>query len=520
VITAGQLAYFAKPKGSVKPTGPAHTFKLGKDRIALLWGDPVFVISLQGGVATVSAKGHHLELPVAHLMEKPLLSLYQIDCGQGDAALVHFPDDRWAMIDGGPDRGGSNSGKIAADFLYWKMFVDQSWKNEFGFRLAPFRIDALVCTHPDADHFGGFDDMTRRVREKTLEYMAVYHCGLGRFAGESSGFANGAGFGQLGPVAASPGTKDVFVTELLDGFNDVDALSQPTLSRQWTLDGAYANWLRDLSALHGAGAGVGPLERVHHGTGHLPGFEPGNAPATVKVLGPVEETFAGKPSLRYLDGLSASALRGPSVTRNGHSIVLRIDYGDVRILLTGDLNFRSQALLLKNVPADEFRCHVAKACHHGSEDIASTFLKAMSPWATMISSGDNEKYAHPRARVLGLTGAFGELRAAGRPIEYLGLREERHVAPLIYSTELSRSIQLFEPFGAFDAAEKRLRGVLVQARGRTPSAERRRERLEDWLLGDRMVYGLINVRTDGKRILIGVMNEGDASFHVEELRVS
>jgi hypothetical protein len=516
VIAAGQLAYFGKTKGSVKPTRAAHTFKVKKDRIALLWGDPVYVISLQDGVATVSAKGHHLELLVGDLMEQPLLSLYQIDCGQGDAALVHFPDDRWVMIDGGPGRGESNSGKIAADFLYWKMFVDQSWKNEFGFRLAPFRLDAVICTHPDLDHFGGLRDMTRRVRQKTLEYSAVYHCGLGRFAGEPSSFANGVGFGQLGPVAATA-AKDVFMTKLLDGFKDVDVFGRPTRSRRWSLEGEYARWLHDLSALQGSG--VGSLLRVSHRTGHLPGFTPGDGPASVKVLGPVEERLGRKPALRYLDGLSASALRSPSVTRNGHSVVLRIDYGNVRILLTGDLNFRSQALLLKHIPAAEFRSHVAKACHHGSEDIASTFLKAMSPLATMISSGDNEKYAHPRARVLGLAGAFGELRSAGRPVEYLGLREERHVTPLIYSTELSRSIRLFEPSGAFDAADKRIPGAMIQARGRTQSAKGRRERLEDWLLGDRMVYGLINVRTDGKRIVIGVMNEGDSSFHVEELNV-
>ena len=57
--------------------------------------------------------------------------------------------------------------------------------------------------------------------------------------------------------------------------------------------------------------------------------------------------------------------------------MLRIYYGQVRILFTGDLNFRSHALLLKHIPAAEFGCHVAKACHHGSEDISATFLEAM-----------------------------------------------------------------------------------------------------------------------------------------------
>jgi glyoxylase-like metal-dependent hydrolase (beta-lactamase superfamily II) len=68
------------------------------------------------------------------------------------------------MIDGGPAPAWSNSGKTAADFLRWKMFVDQSWKNEFDFRKAPFRLDAVVCTHPDYDHFGGLMQRAQGIR--------------------------------------------------------------------------------------------------------------------------------------------------------------------------------------------------------------------------------------------------------------------------------------------------------------------------------------------------------------------
>ena len=75
---------------------------------------------------------------------------------------------------------------------------------------------------------------------------------------------------------------------------------------------------------------------------------------------------------------------------------------EVRILMTGDLNFRSQALLLKRWPAHEFACHVGKACHHGADDISWKFLKAMSPIATLFSSGDQETHVHPRALVMGM----------------------------------------------------------------------------------------------------------------------
>jgi len=510
VIAKETIAYYAKPQGWVQAIGPAHTLKRKADNVALLWGDAVYVMELNGQHATVSAKGHHLVVPVDDLMEHGLLSIYQIDCGQGDAALVGFPDGRWMLVDGGPGHDSSNSGKIAADFLYWKMFVDQSWKKEFEFQKGPLRLDAVVCTHPDYDHYGGLAALLQDVRRRTLEFGAVYHCGLARFSGTAPA---GVTMSQLGPLAPGPCGDEQFVTALIDGFADVATYTTRTRARDWALDSSYGRWLQDLEALHGSG--VGDLRRVSLATGYLPGFEAGTSPVSVKVLGPVEEKLAGKPVLRYLDTLGAA--RSPSLTRNGHSVVLRVDYGDVRILLTGDLNFRAQALLLANVPAAEFQSQVVKACHHGSEDVSWTFLKAMSPLVTMISSGDNEAYVHPRAKVLGLAGQFGRLRSVGRPREYLGLREDQYVAPLIYSTELSRSIELFDPYAVFDARGKRVLNPEVQARARSRREGGRRAKLREWVLGDRMVYGLINMRTDGRRIVMGVLNEGNKRFAVEEL---
>ena len=516
-MSEAPIAYYKKTRGSVRPIGPAHNFQRSKDRIALLWGDPLYVIDTANGMATVSAKGHHLRIPESDLMPTPLLSIYQIDCGQGDAALVHFPDDRWMMVDAGPPRGASNSGKIAPDFLYWKMFVDQSWKNEFGCP-SPFHIDALVCTHPDQDHYGGFLDMTRQVKAGTLEYGAVYHCGLGRFAGRAATrFSGGYGFGQLGEVegAALP---EAVVTTLIDGWPDVRKWGSGAGARKWKLHGDYALWLRELRQLNRLNKGVGPLKRLYRG---VRGFRSPSSKVGVRILGPIEEKLNGKRGLRYLDTAGASSMRSPSRTRNGHSIVLRLDYDKARILLTGDLNFRSQAVLLKHVPEKEFGCHVAKACHHGSEDVSWRFVEAMSPIATLFSSGDNERYAHPRARVIGLSGMFGRLRQAAHGVEFLDLRERRFIGPLIYSTELSRSVELWDAHAAFDSAGNRVQGAEIQARGKSEATRDRgpRGRLDDWLLAGKMVYGLINVRTNGKRVVIAVLKEDQASFQTEEFDV-
>ena len=518
MIQEGQLAYFKRLRKSFKPLGPAHKFKKTWEKVAMLWGDPVYVFEVGPTHAKVSAKGHHLEIKVSDLMETPILCIYQIDVGQGDSTLVHTPDDRWLMIDGGPAPGDSNSGKGAANFLFWKMFVDQSWKWEFNFNTGPFVLDALVCTHPDSDHFGGFGPLTEKVDRGDLVINTVYHNGIGRFksAGGFTKYENGSGFCQLGPVAGTD-LPDAYLTVLIDSFDDVRTFLAETPTRDWKLHGEYRDWLYSLQQREGQGFGA--LQRLCSNTGHLPGYGPDESDVSIRVLGPYEEQMNNKPVLRYLDTAGKSAMSDPGVTRNGQSVILRCDFGSARILFTGDLNFRSQALLLSNVPAAEFRAHVAKACHHGSEDISVKFLQAMGPWATMISSGDNEGHVHPRALMLGLTGATSLLIDKGSKQKFLGFEEPRYVAPMLYSTELSRSVRLREPQRALDANEQTVPNAKLQAKKATGAADGLMKELDYWLLADELTYGLINVRTDGERIRMAVLKENQASFQVESFDV-
>ena len=518
MIQSGKLAYFKKKTGSYKPIGPAHNFRKAWDKVAMLWGDPVYVIEAGPTVAKVSAKGHHLDIKVSDLMETPLFSVYQIDVGQGDSALLHTPDDRWLMIDGGPSPGDSNSGKGAADFLFWKMFVDQSWKSEFNFNPGPFTLDAMVCTHPDSDHYGGCMPLTKKVEVGDLVINTVYHNGMGRFKSQGgfTKFENGSGFSQLGPVEGTD-LPDAFLTVLLDSFDDVRTLLDTTSTRDWKLHGEYRDWLDKLVQLEGRG--IAAFQRLHHNVEFVPGYSPADSAVAIRVLGPLEELHNFQPALRYIDSKGKSAMGDPSLTRNGHSVILRCDFKDVRILFTGDLNFRSQALLLSNIPAAEFRAHVAKACHHGSEDISMKFLHAMEPWATMVSSGDNEGHVHPRALMLGLTGAAGPLREKGSKRKFLNFEEMRYIAPLIYSTELSRSVRLREPQRALDANGQTIPNAELQAKRASGAAGGLIEELDYWLLADELTFGLINVRTDGKRILLAVLKEDQSAFKVESFDV-
>lgn len=512
-IQNNQLAYIAKTKANYKPVKTAHKFRTKAEKVPFLWGDAVYVISTNSRTTRFSAKGHHFKEATRDLTDTPILCLWQIDCGQGDAGFLRFPNGQTMMIDAGPGPLMSNSPAMAPAFLYWMRYVDQSWRDEFEFGGKTFDIDAVVCSHPDYDHFGGFLDMTSRLRGGQFRFGTVYHNGLGRFNATPEAFNGGKGMSQLGPVLGT-GDPELYLTTLLDGFSDVRKFGRVAGARRWKLAGRYGDWLRELAGLEGNG--VDHMMRVHAGMDRLPRFMSGPG-VDVKVLGPIEESFDGKPAVRYIDKTTKGSMKSPSLTRNGISVVLRIDCGDVRLLMTGDLNFRSQALLLNHIPAPEFKCHVAKACHHGSEDVSTTFLRAMSPMATLFSSGDNETHAHPRAKVLGMAGAFSELTSTGKN-EFLGLEEKKHVAPLIYSTELSRSVSLFEPAGLTKNG-KLVTGADLQSRG-AGGRKGPLKRVRDWLLADSLIYGLINVRTDGKRVVIGVLKEGEkAGFQTESFNV-
>ena len=131
--------------------------------------------------------------------------------------------------------------------------------------------------------------------------------------------------------------------------------------------------------------------------------------------------------------------------------LLRFDYGRSRILLTGDLNAAAQRKLLEDYDGDrlEFKCDVAKACHHGSADVSYEFLAALEPAVTIISSGDNEGHDHPRPSVVAASATTG----------YLSLEDDELTSPLVYSTEAGKKCQLWgapeDHAGRFDHRERK-----------------------------------------------------------------
>jgi beta-lactamase superfamily II metal-dependent hydrolase len=481
----------------------------------LLWGDRVRLernrdgsFREEGGRCRARARGRYGWLDRAHLGTRSLLEFYFIDVGQGDGVFIRTPNGRHLLIDGGYPRQSQPTGKNAADFVDWKFIRDYESPDK------SIELDAMICTHNDHDHYGGLEDLLdpeQLAGGQAVELDAqrvfverFYHAGL-------SWWKTSTASRTLGPVAAT--TRGPMYTLLLHDRPSLDAgLASGALPR---LQGFWANFLDRVRGARTRAGDPTPVERLSHLTQHLPGFGPAAAASgatpepAIRVLAPVEFEVDGAPAVRNYGSADGN-------NTNGNSVLLRIECGNVRVILTGDLNTKSQAALLEDYTgeADVFDCDVAKACHHGSADVSFAFLEAMAPSVTVISSGDSEGHDHPRPEIIAASALTGHRE----------IRKDKIVTPLIYLTELARSVQIGRlakvstldaagsETGTLDLAALRATARVTMAGDLNPTTETRPLRGGHIVTG--LVYGLINVRTDGKRILCAALNEKSRTWNV------
>ena len=99
----------------------------------------------------------------------------------------------------------------------------------------------------------------------------------------------------------------------------------------------------------------------------------------------------------------AAGLTNPET--NDASVVLRIDYGSVKYLFTGDIDATIEATVVaRQTPVAS---QVLKVAHHGSNYSSSNlFLAAVQPKEGVISVGPNS-YGHPGAETIQRLGDVG-----------------------------------------------------------------------------------------------------------------
>ncbi len=89
---------------------------------------------------------------------------------------------------------------------------------------------------------------------------------------------------------------------------------------------------------------------------------------------------------------------------NDASIVLKMTYGNVSFLLTGDAGVALEKEMLQY----DVKATVLKAGHHGSNTSSSDeFVQAVKPEVAILSYGEDNKYGHPHAEVMDRLQAIG-----------------------------------------------------------------------------------------------------------------
>lgn len=406
------------------------------------------------------------------------LEIIFVDVGQGDGAVLISPErganERIMVIDAGQ---GDNM----------ERFLNGRFRAYRG-----FNFDAAILTHPDKDHYLGFESI---FKNRKIGFKTIYQNGIVERPVSGS-------FEKVGGLKKDRSNGVRYIHDLATSRADIrkhfaDAskfgrFEFPPVMHA-ALNNPKINDFKMLSVHHGD---------KENGATFMPGFAPADRRGyTIEVLGPVvEPDGAGKPRLRKIGSYGE--------TKNGHSVLLRLQFGDFSILFGGDLNEPAEKFLIRHYAgvdrfpqqgtaayrnmvakaARKFRSEVMKSCHHGSEKVTDAFLEAVNPAAFVISSGDNEGHVHPRPDLLGRLGLFG-----------------RGGAPVILSTELQRSAREREDAKLVASLRKNVDKLAAKASQKL--TDKIKEQIDELAKNNVAVYGAIYVKTDGERLITAFRTE-------------
>ena len=238
-----------------------------------------------------------------------LLEVTTLDVGQGDAAIVRFPDNQTMLIDGGIQRSYYDKQKRKwVEYDVGERIIEP-YLDFHGIR----ELDIVVLTHPDLDHGGGLGYVLQNFK-------------VGRML----------------------------------GISDMP-LDSETHQRLHTIVKAR------------------------------------NIPYAFPYAGEME--FTSTTTLNLLHPINASSTNLLDTDKNDDSLVMKITYGEVDILFTGDIGKKAESRLIAS--GQDLRSEILKVPHHGSRTSSSApFLDAVQPRYAIFSLGQGNRYQFPHADVV------------------------------------------------------------------------------------------------------------------------
>lgn len=442
----------------------------------LSWGDDVeWVDDLPDGYSRLALKvrateqdggviyepGEYFVKTAALTDTTEVLKVNFVDVQQGDGTVIESPGGQIVFIDGGDNK------------LFARYLAARYRRHD---PTDPLPVDAILISHGDADHFVALaeikNSLTHPDKRKHLHIFPrrVFHNGLVKGPSKTNG-QNTKEIDLLGETVKLPGRKNPVITELYDSVLDAPDIRKNEPFTKWceTLDHWTTHKPFNENQTHHQRLAFGDDDAFAFLTEELQTIRP---TSEINVLGPVTIDANGQPGLPFLgkpkpgvDNHGKRTGNSASHTINGHSVVLRLKYGNVRFLFTGDLNDEAEEVLLGHPETrHQLQADVLKAPHHGSAEFLPEFLEAISPVVSVISSGDEsaqKEYIHPRASLVAALS-----------------RTSRSPRPVVFCTELAAFFKVEGPALTLGTPRKTFFGF------------------------SRAAFGMVRIRTDGEVLVV------------------
>lgn len=412
----------------------------------LLFGDYIKILDTEIINGRVSAKSRNTKgwVKVSDLQKNRILEVNFVDIGQGDGCHMVTPEDEHFIIDAGKHDNMNR-------YLTWRFNLYNKKKPIS----IPFKV---IISHSDSDHYGGFEEIFENDK---LLIDKIYHNGLVERPGDK----------PLGE------TEDGHFIELVKNTSDMKNIINNPDNRS----GSHSMYPKVLHKVLENNPGV-TFQSLSHEDDYLENKDNWK----IKILGPILSETNNKDSLKSINNLGKD--------KNGHSVILKVLYDKVKILLGGDVNEEFGEIICDFYKdrIGELQVDIAKACHHGSNHFHYEFIESINAAGTIISSGDNESYSHPRPDTLGALGKCG----FGRK-------------PLIFSTELARSNKeiTFLKLSSIAGWIHLLKEIELTLKNEVDAEiikelEKKKTSTNKKINSFLTKFGMINLRTDGEKMII------------------